>query len=236
MNVSPDQQFEDELEIFRRESEGASQFFTAFMAIHKMAANHELVQLFLNQTPLFSNTILGALQTASFVALGRVFDQDSAHNIDRVLRLAQDNPEIFSKAALGQRKIGNRAEEPDWLQESIRDAYEPTSIDFRQIRTQVYQKRKIYEHRYRELRNKVFAHNAAKQRGEIDILFANTNTGELNGMFTFFGSLYRALWELFFNGRKLQVSDSDETLRDTIQEKIGSEAEQFLLAASSAIR
>jgi len=236
MNVSPDQEFENELEIFRRETEAATQFFIAFMSIHEVAANHLPVKLFLNQTPLFSSTILGALQTASFVALGRVFDQDSAHNIDCVLRLAQDNPEIFSKAALGQRKIGNRAEDPDWLQASIQDAYEPTSIDFRQIRAQVNQKRKTYEHRYRQLRDKVFAHNAAKDRGEIDVLFANTNIAELNRMFTFFGSLYNALWELFFNGRKLLVSDSDVTLRYTVQESIGREAKQFLLAASSGIR
>jgi hypothetical protein len=45
-----------------------------------------------------------------------------------------------------------------------------------------------------------------------------------------------ALWQLFFNGKKPLISDSNDTLRDTVQESIGREAKQFLLAASSAIR
>jgi hypothetical protein len=34
--------------------------------------------------------------------MGRVFDQKSTHNVDRLLKLAQDNPQIFSKAALAR--------------------------------------------------------------------------------------------------------------------------------------
>lgn len=141
MNLSPDQQFERELEIFRTETEAATQFFYAYLSIHELAANYKPVELLLSQTPLFSNTILGALQTASSVAVGRVFDQDSAHNLDRVLRIAQYNLEIFSKAALGGRRIINRPEDPDWRQDVVRTAYEPTSTDFRHIRAQVHQKR-----------------------------------------------------------------------------------------------
>jgi hypothetical protein len=35
----------------------------------------------LNTAPLFWNTILGGLQTAAFVVLGRIFDQDSAQGL-----------------------------------------------------------------------------------------------------------------------------------------------------------
>ena len=50
----------------------------------------------------FGTTILGGLQTAAFIALGRVFDRQSAHSVDRLLNLASKNPHIFSKAALGE--------------------------------------------------------------------------------------------------------------------------------------
>ena len=77
---SPDDQFEQELEIFRRESEGATQFFYAYLAVHATVADHESVHNLLNQAPLFWNTALAGMQTASLIALGRIFDQNSAHN------------------------------------------------------------------------------------------------------------------------------------------------------------
>jgi len=233
--LSPDQRFEAELEIFRTETEAAAQFFSAYLSVHEIAASHEPVKVLLSQTPLFSNTILGALQTASLVAVGRVFDQDSAHNLDQLLRIAQDSPEIFSKAALGGRKISNRAQDPAWLEDSIRDAYEPTADDFKPIRAQVHQQRKTYELQYKQLRDKVYAHNAVLNRAQVDVLFANTDIMELHRMFKFFGSLHEALWQLFFNGQKPLVLES-EVLRDTVQESISREAKRFLLAASGATR
>jgi len=237
--MSPDEQFLDELEIFRKDTEGATQFFCAYESIHDMAAKHERVLSLLSQTPLFSNTILAALQTAWIVTLGRVFDQDSAHNLDRLLRIAQKNPEIFSKLALAQRRISDRAEEsewPGWLNDFVQNAYEPAADDFRQLRKQVNGQRKIYELRYRGLRDKVYAHNATANSTESFALFVKVDTSELHRMFTFFGSLHEALWQLFFNGRKVLVSDSDDTLRDTVQESIARQAKQFLSAASSGTR
>jgi AbiU2 len=104
--IALDQQFEHELEVFRTESETAAQFFYAFLAIHASAGPDKSVHRLLNTAPLFWNTVLGGLQAAAFVAMGRVFDQKSTHNVDRLLKLAQDNPQIFSKAALARRQQG----------------------------------------------------------------------------------------------------------------------------------
>jgi hypothetical protein len=239
---SPDDQFGHELEIFRRESEGATQFFYAYLAIHATAAEHESVQTLLNQAPLFWNTALAALQTGSLIALGRVFDQGSAHNLDRLVRIAQQNLEIFSPAALGGRRQGRSAEEPAWLQEFLRGAYEPTPRDFRRIRAHINKRRRIYESRYAGLRNKVFAHKELSDDGQSAALFAQTNIRELQRLFAFLGSLYEALWQLFFNGRKPVLRPlrySTKRMRDlpspspkAVQEKITHEVETFLRAAS----
>jgi hypothetical protein len=113
--ISADAQFERELEIFRTESEGAAQFFYAYLAIHAAAGAKRPVYRLLNTAPLFWNTILGGLQTAAFVALGRVFDQKSTHNVGKLVQLAYDNPQMFSKAALARRKQGSSATPPQWL-------------------------------------------------------------------------------------------------------------------------
>ena len=113
--TTPEVQFERELEIFRTEAEGGTQFLYAYLAVHALAARRKAVHRLLNDAPLFWNTCLAALQTASFMALGRIFDHDSDHNLSKLLQITQDHPEIFSKVALGRRKQGNSPEPPTWL-------------------------------------------------------------------------------------------------------------------------
>lgn len=242
--TSRDAQFERELEVFRTEVAAATQFFYAYLAVHAVAADRRPVYEFLNRAPLFWNTCLAALLTAALIVLGRIFDQGSAHNLDRVLRIAQDNPQIFSRAALGRRRQGNDPDSPEWLDEFLRSAYEPTPMDFRRIRAHIRKRRKTYENNYRDLRNRVFAHKAVSDSTETAALFGRTNIRELQRLFAFLGSLHEALWQLFFNGRKPVLRPqrySIKRMRDlplpaahgrAVQETITHEVEQFLSSAS----
>lgn len=246
--TTADERFRHELEVFRTEEEAGTQFFYSYLAVHSVAYENEGVHALLNTAPLFWNTCMGALQTAAFIALGRVFDQDSTHNLDAVLRIAQDNPQIFSKAALGRRKQGNSADRPDWLDEYLRDAYEPTPTDFRRLRSHVKRRRRIYASNYRDVRNKFFAHKeVVAGQAETAVLFGKGTNRELQQLFAFLGSLHEALWQLFYNGRKPVLRPlrySVKRMRDlpseaprsgAVQERILHEAEQFLLAASRKI-
>ena len=243
--MTPAAELEHELEVFRTETEAAAQFFYAYLTIHAVAGDHRPVYRLLNTAPLFWNTNLGALQTSAFIALGRIFDQSSKHNVDRVLKIAQGNPDIFSKAALGARKQAGNPNSLDWLHEYLCDAYVPTAADFRRLRAYVNKYRKIYEESYRDLRNKFFAHRDVSDGAAIDVLFRKTNKRKFERLLAFLGSLYDALWQLFFNGRKPVLRPrrySVKRMRDSpsppervkvVQETITHEAEQFLRAAAS---
>jgi AbiU2 len=87
--MTPEEQFQNELEVFRTEAESASQFLFGYFAVHAVAFDRKDVHRLLNTAPLFWNSVLGALQMSAHIALGRVFDQKSTHNVDRVLRLSQ---------------------------------------------------------------------------------------------------------------------------------------------------
>ncbi len=246
--TSPEAQFERELEVFRTEAEAAMQFFYAWLAVYAVAADHKPVYRMLNTAPLFWNTNLGALQTAAFIALGRVFDQNSTHNLDQLLRIAQNNLSIFSKASLGARKQGGSPTPPDWLAEYLRDAYVPTQADFRRLRAHVREHRGVYEAKYRDLRHMFFAHKEVSTRADIDALFAKTNIRELQKMLVFLGSLYEALWQLFYNGRKpvlrprrysvkrMRHSPSPPWKKSAVQERITHEAEQFLRSIAGVVQ
>jgi hypothetical protein len=237
-------EFERELEVFRTEAGTASQFFYAFLTVHAVAGDVPAVFKLLNTAPLFWNTNLGALQTSTFVTLGRMFDQDSPHNVDRVLKIAQDNPRIFSKAGLGDRKRKASPGRTEWLESYLRAAYVPKPSDFRRLRQFVRKYRRIYEDKYRDLRHKVFAHKVVSDGEAVAALFARTNIRELQRMLVFLDSLYDALLQLYVNGRKpvvrkrrysvrrMRARPSPQGLGNSVQERLTHEVERFLRAAA----
>jgi hypothetical protein len=195
--VTPEQQFENELEIFRTEMQTAVQFFYAYLTIHAVARDRPAVHRLLSRAPLFWNTNLGALQTGSFIALGRIFDQTSRHNVDRLLKIAQTNLGIFSKTALGARKQRADPRVAAWLGAYLEDAYTPTPEDFRRLRSLVRKHRATYEAKYRDLRHKLFAHKEVSNPADVSALFAKTNVRELQRVLLFLLALCDALRMLF---------------------------------------
>ena len=177
--MTPEQKFENELEIFRTETQTAVQFFYAYLTIHAVARDRPAVHRLLNRAPLFWNTNLGALQTGSFIVLGRIFDQTSRHNVDRLLKIGQTNLGIFSKAALGARKQRADPGAAAWLGAYLKDAYAPMPKDFRHLRSLVRKHRATYEAKYRDLRHKLFAHKEVSNPADVSALFAKTNVREL---------------------------------------------------------
>jgi len=243
--MNADQQFESELETFRKECEEASQCFYGYLAIHQVAKDNRRVFGYLNKNALFWNTVTRALQTSALIALHRIFNHRSRHNIDSLLRIAEANICIFTKQALGRRKQGNNQKQPEWLNGYLRDAHEPTNVDFRRIRAHAEKYKQLYEVRYAPLRNKVYAHAVASDPSEIQPLVAKTNIREMKRIFVFLLKVHDALGQSYFNGHKLvlrAVPYSPERMRKSSSKRspgggvhvdIAREVEHVLLNAAA---
>jgi len=243
--IQPEEVFANELEVFRTEAESGIQFFYSYLAVHAVAGEHKEVFRLLNRAPLFWNTALGALQASTFIALGRVFDQQSKHNVDRLLTIAQSNMAIFSKEALAGRKRRGSANADDWLHEFLLDVYVPNADDFRRLRRHVAKRRRVYEDNYRALRHQIFAHKEISAKEDVQALFSKTNVRELQQVLIFLGRLHEALWQLYHNGRKpilrparysvkrIREQPSTEDRGRALQERLTHEIEAFLRTASN---
>jgi hypothetical protein len=229
--TTPAALFEHELEVFRTEAEAAVQFFCYEFAINDSARENEGVLALLNEAALFWKTICGALQTAGFVTLGRIFDQDSTHNLDKLLRLAEDHREIFSKAALAGRRQGRNTPAPEWLDEYVQSVYEPETSDFRLLRKQIAEKRRTFESNYKEIRRQFFAHKAISKPEQIAELFGRTNVDELKQLLAFLLSVHEALWQLFNNGRRPDIATTMGT--NKLAERVKAEAKNFLILSAA---
>jgi hypothetical protein len=237
--------FERELELFRKECEGAAQFFFGYLAIHEVAKRREAVLRLLNRNAMFWNTATGAMQTAALIAVGRVFDQASPHNIDRLLKLGQDSPSIFSRFSLGRRKQAGASEAPWWLDDYLERAYVPGPSDFRRLRIHVKKRRRIYEANYRDLRHKVYAHRVVADESEVEPIVAKTSIRELERLLLFLLRFYESMWNLFMNGskptlRRLRYSVNAEgrlslprTSPSGVHRRMVREAEQVLVRAAA---
>lgn len=197
--------FEQELEIFRKEEETAQQHFFAYLSVREHAASNIEVLRAMNTTPLFWLTTHHALLVSAFIALGRIFDQNSAHNIDSLMALASKDLSAFSKPALAKRKEKAGLTKVE-AAAYVSDAFEPTTGDFRALRKEIRAQRVIYEARYRDIRDKVFAHNEIFDLDVANQLLANTRVEEMKALFGFLHALHEALWQLIQNGRKLGLN------------------------------
>jgi hypothetical protein len=199
---STEDEFSQELEIFREEAEAGAQFFYSYLAVHELAKRDRRLFRLLDANALFWNTSLAGLQTGAIMALGRIFDRRSPHNLNTLVRLVLQHRGIFSKAALGRRKQGTEPKPPEWLPEYLRSAYEPTPADFRRLAAHVKKYRRIYEDKYHDLRNQLYAHKQAADPTAVAALVKNTSIREMQRLFVFLLQLHQALQELFVNGRK----------------------------------
>jgi hypothetical protein len=198
--MMPDKKFAKELEIFRNEQAIGQQYFFSWLQMRTEFRDRKLLDR-LNDTPLFWITTHHALIVATFVVLGRVFDQRSQHNIDSLLRVAIDNRQIFTRQALKERRIREGVDHK-FAAEYVANKYEPTATDFRQLRAEVAQRRKVYAAKFKDVRDKIYAHREIADIDAVNALLAKAELNEMQAVFGFLHALHEALWELFTNGRQ----------------------------------
>jgi hypothetical protein len=255
MGASVEKEFEQQLEFFRSEVEVCILYLSSYLTIRAISRESEAVQYTLLQAHFFWHAIRSALVTATFMTLGRIFDQDSPHNVYKVLKIAEQNTQIFSRQALKERKEARYKKLPDlitswwpddWLDRHLRRAHEPTAQDFRTLRAYLKQGRTTYEGRYRELRHKVFAHSGVGEGAEREKLFATADLRPLEHILAVLLALYHALWQLYHNGRKpmprVRRYSVEQIRKSTpaadrgmgLAAEVVQQAEEFLRAAAGA--
>jgi hypothetical protein len=197
----PDQEFADELELFRTEAESAIQYFYAALALNGYPHRRNRVLQAMNESPLFWNTVRSALMSSTWVALGRIFDNGSPHNIAKLMKMVETDRRIFSKGSLGLRKRAESPNADEWIDDYLSTAHAPTSAELQRLKKHVKAQRAIYTARYKPIRDKLHAHRELTPE-EGRALFSVTRIGEVERMLIFLRQLYDTLWEMFYNGKR----------------------------------
>lgn len=239
----PEDRFEHELELFRRESDEAVQHLYAYLTMHAVAGEQKAVRDLYNSAPLFWLTTLRALQTSVFIVLGRIFSQDSEHNVDALLRIALQDREIFSLDSLARRKSEIAGLD---VEKYVSKAHVPTADDFRGFRREVKEWRAIYEANYRAVRNQIFAHVEVSRPDDVHGLFAKTNIQELELLVTDLVEFHSRLQGLLQNGTRPVKRRSNSSvqglrkmpeveMRHSLQGRVTNDTERSLIARAERV-
>lgn len=200
--MSAHRQFLTQLKNFDNESRNAARYAYANFAIQHAASKSKRLLSRLNKTPTFWLAASAAFQTAAYISLGRIFDNNSRYNIDQLLCSAESNISLFQRKALAERKREGRTSNPPWLLDYLNKAYYPKPNDFFRLRKKVNEYRALYEHAFKPARNKYIAHREKQEQEEVSALFGRGKIKDIWRLTTFLQQLHEALWQLYHNGQK----------------------------------
>ncbi len=202
--MSKQQEFLQELNMFRNEVALVSRSLYMELAIHNIASKNKGVLKAMNYTPTFWNTVLSGFQSSTFITLGRIFDNDSKHNIHKLFRLAETNKSLFSRKAFEERWVKNKDRQSGdldgYLPQYMKTFYVPDDDDFRKLNKFIATQQKVYENIYRPIRHH-FGHRKYSTNEEVKVLFDKINITELEKFCVRLDGLHDALWQLYHNGR-----------------------------------
>lgn len=193
-----------QLENLRHEAGNSARYIYAEMAIQHAASKSDKLLSRLNNTPTFWIACGAALQSAAYIALGRVFDTKSKYNVAALLDSLEDNLQLFQRPTLAERKRDGKANDPPWLAAYLDQAYYPSAADVVSLRRKVETFRAIYERAIKPVRHKYLAHREKQERAEVSALYAGGTVKDIWRLSTFLLQLHEVLWGMFHNGQKPQ--------------------------------
>jgi hypothetical protein len=197
------------LDDFDKDPHIASTSFYAWKHINNIVASDPAVAGALSRNGTTWGIILHSLQVTFLIAMGRIFDRDNrSFTVHHFIGECKANVSEFSRAALEQRRVAqNKGVRPEYLDDLLARAYEPTASDFDDLDAVAVKYRKQFEKVYQPIRHKVIAHRNRNTMGSTDTLFAQTNIGEVQNFLTFLSRLHLIASALYHDGRRTAWAD-----------------------------
>lgn len=192
--------FLKELNIFLNEVRSAQRFLYAELSILQIAGTNIKTHAAINYNGIFWKTILGALQHATFITLGRIFDgRHGKYKLETLIAHVDKYPKIFSKESLRKRWIQERGED-SLLPIYLKSVYDPKPKDFRALRKFADTLKTEYQDFYKIIRHQ-FGHKFLVEEKEMNTHFNKVNIRKLEKFCVTLDDLYFSLWNAFYNGR-----------------------------------
>jgi hypothetical protein len=209
----------NDFQFIENEVSRAIELFYIADELNNLARENSAVLKRFNEAPRFWIMQRYAFDVALYIELGKIFDSGKdALSIHDLVQATVDNPAYFSKTSLRARK-SQATTKPAWLDAYMDEVTEPTSVKLEALRNALSPFTKKMTQVYRPVRNKIVAHNIARDTSETEVLFAKTNREDIKELLYFLHDLVQNLWQLYHNGRIPKLESSDRNFHLRIREE-----------------
>ncbi len=179
---------------------------STYQTIHRLGADDREIAQKYNQNAAFWNATTHALQTALFMALGRMFDQTkNTYTIEDVVEQTIEHPGFFTKAELRKRKreslrlFGN-APDPEWMPGYLENVVEPNRGSLAILKSELQPHVDKFVTIYEPIRNRYFAHRGKDSEQAIRELFEKTTKAEVAQILRFSYGVIMGIQDMADNG------------------------------------
>jgi hypothetical protein len=168
----------------------------------------------------FWNAVYNSLRQGIFTTLARIFE-NKAVNREResfsliyFFNFCKENRDIFSKKSLQRRKAEKLSPEKTMeFMDSLPSEELYANKDFKKCEKKINKWKAIFNDRYRVARNKLIAHRDIKNIGKENQLLAETSFKEVEQMIDFLVSFRISFYQLYSEGKKLELSVNENENR-----------------------
>ena len=187
------------------------------------------------EATLFTRTMLGSLRSSTYIAIHKVFEEKSRHNLTTLIESARANLDMFGREGFRDRRI---AQESRLTLDQI-DAYAsgihiPTAADFAELEPAITKWTDLYKLKIRDARNLWYGHRVFSTIHEANDELAETSLDDIEGMLAFLNNLNSELHQLLQNGKKIDVAllvDPPREIRpNSVQYRTSLSVERFFAA------
>jgi hypothetical protein len=220
--------FELQLQNFEEEVRVAERCYQVIMTIAETHRASQQVEKVMFETFYFWDTALEGLRVALAMALARIFDEDAAYSVDKLLNVARD-PRLYTAAALAARKTRLSDNADEWLSAFLEGHREPTLDDLRLFSKAIRGHRKEYKAKHLDLRRKWHAHREFT-RAQAAAAVSKITDEAITEMIECLRNISNSLYQLYWNGI---IPDEDSLKAPPPRDKTIAEATKELLVLAA---
>jgi hypothetical protein len=223
-----DLEFRRLYEVVDGEVEMAISCFYTDRALNQGALDDEATYSFLNRHAGFWNVHRYCLQSTFFITLGRLFDTSGdVRSLHTLLGAVIKHPELFSKDRLRARKIALVHGTPDWLEDRVNEAWEPSTTDLRLFKQAIKPWTAIFRELFAPIRHQVFGHSILTEQQLVQELFSKLQLAEIDLLLYVLRDVLSSLDDLFLNGNKPAMGTRSYGYRERINLEVQRLLDQF---------
>ncbi len=190
----------DLINSLRKETETTLRVFYALRQFQWFLTTSEGVRK-INRNLDFWRIYESSLRTNMFIGIRRLYEAKSGtFNFQKFIDSCKNNISLFSKDALRARKIRGSCNAHEWIDDYMKDIYEPNESDFDLLAKLVREKSKKMKGPYIDAATKIYAHAIHMDHASMNMLSEKLNFEEIEEGLTSIWHAYEQTWHMFENG------------------------------------